>query len=719
MPADRAPTRLRCPILVGRGDQLEQLETTHAEVVRGQGRGVLISGQAGGGKSALLREFVERSRRAGTRVLVGECAEAEARRPLGPFIDLLRSAATGRDAATVRAALQNETPELARFLTEDRTPAEPQAQTYHRAGSAFASLFVALARAAPLMVVVEDIHWADEVTLEVFTAIARRCAKARLLLIGAYRSDELHRLHPLRGVLADLARLGVETLTLAPLSQDDAATMVRATLGLGGPISARIRSSLIERCEGNPFFIEEVLKALAERGDLRWERGGWVLPDVIGGLVTPPSVRDAVLERLAPFTADARRAIQIAAVVGQRFDFALVRGLSDLDDSVVLDALRAAIDGQLIEEREGDEFQFRHALTRESILSELMQRERRVLHQRVAEAIERRSGSDPMVAGQLAYHFDEAGDDERARRYHALAARSAGRLMANVEAVRHVERAIALSPADDPDLLDLYEMVTEYSFRSFNWRRALRAAEEAEAIATARGAELVRGAMVARQAFAHGVLGDPERSSRAVDRAIQILEPLGDSFHLAMTYMNAAWTHWHGDGDLAAVYLWSTRARDVADRCGATVPLVFALEHMGLTKLAQGDLSGTELIQQALEVATERRSPPEVHRAYNSLIVASLYLGDREEADRLRAAQQAHFRMNGYRNMISVERECALAVREGRWDEAVTLADEFAGTGAQQEAMTRIEIALIRVAREGPAQLGELDAPVRAMDTTP
>jgi DNA-binding CsgD family transcriptional regulator len=163
--------------------------------------------------------------------------------------------------------------------------------------------------------------------------------------------------------------------------------------------------------------------------------------------------------------------------------------------------------------------------------------------------------------------------------------------------------------------------------------------------------------------------------------------------------MNAAWRHWHGDGDLAAVYLWSTRARDVADRCGATVPLVFALEHMGLSKLAQGDLSGTELIQQALEVATERRSAPEVHRAYNSLIVASLYLGDREEADRLRAAQQAHFRMNGYRNMISVERECALAVREGRWDEAVTLADEFAGTGAQQEAMTRIAMDTSPVAR--------------------
>jgi DNA-binding CsgD family transcriptional regulator len=719
VPADRAPTRLRCPILVGRGGQLKQLETTLAEVVRGQGRGVLIAGQAGGGKSALLREFVERSRRAGMRVFSGECAEAETRRPLGPFIDLLRSAAAGRDAALVRAALQTETPELARFLTEDRTAAETQAQTYHRAGTAFASLLVALARAAPVMVVVEDIHWADEVTWEVFTAIARRCARARLLLIGTYRSDELHRLHPLRGVLADLARLRVETLTIAPLSNDDAATMVRATLGLGGPIPARIRSALIERCEGNPFFIEETLKALAERGDLRWERGGWVLPEAIGALVTPPSVRDAVLERLAPLTADARRALQIAAVVGQRFDFALVRELSGLDDANVLDALRAAIDGQLVEERDEDDFQFRHALTRESILSDLLQRERRVLHQRVAEAIERRSGADPTGAGQLAYHFDEAGDDLRARRYHALAARSAGLLMANVEAVRHVERAIALSPADDADLLDLYEMLVEYSFRSFNWRRALRAAEEAENIAAARGAEPVRGAMVTRQAFAHGVLGDADRSSRAVEQAIRILEPLGDSFHLAMAYMNAAWRHWHGDGDLTATYVWSMRAREVASRCGATTPLVFALEHMGLSAIAQGDLSGMELLREALQVATERKAPTELHRAYNSLIVASLYLGDREEADRLRAAQQAHFRMNGYRNMISVERECALAVREGRWDEAVTLADEFAGTGAQQEAMTRIEIALIRVAREGPAQLGELDAPVRAMDTSP
>jgi DNA-binding CsgD family transcriptional regulator len=543
--------------------------------------------------------------------------------------------------------------------------------------------------------------------------------KARLLLIGTYRSDELHRLHPLHGVLADLARLRVDTVAVNPLSQDEAATMVRATLGLGAAIPARVRGSLIERCDGNPFFIEEVLKALAERGDLRWVRGAWVLPETIGSLVTPPSVRDAVVERLAPLTADARRVVQIAAVIGQRFDFELLRELSGLTDETVLEALRAAIDGQLVEERDENDYQFRHALTRESILGELLQRERRALHLRVGEALERKSGSDPAVASQLAYHFDEARDDQRARRYHSIAATSAARLMATVDGVRHLERAIALSGDDDAELLGLYERLAEFSLRSFNWRKGLRAAQEAEAIAIRRGDEPMRGAMVVQEGFAHAVLGDQESSERAVDEAIRILEPLGDSFHLAMAYVQAAWGRWYGNQDLQGAYTWAARAYEVGTRCGTTMPVVHALDIMGDTKILLGDASGVAVLRQALQLATDRGGATDVHRAYNALILGFLLLGDRDEADRLREAQRTHARTSGYWNFNYVARECELAVREGRWDDAFMFADEFAGTGAQQEGITQVSTAFIRVAREGPAQLGALDAPIRALNTTP
>jgi DNA-binding CsgD family transcriptional regulator len=475
---------------------------------------------------------------------------------------------------------------------------------------------------------------------------------------------------------------------------------------------------LIDRCEGNPFFIEEVLKALAERGDLRWEHGGWVLPETIGSLVTPPSVRDAVVQRLASLTATACHAVQIAAVIGRRFDFDLLRELSGGDEGVVLEALRSAIDGQLVEERDDNEYQFRHALTRESILGELLQRERRVLHLRIAEAIERRSSSDPSVAAQLAYHFDEARDDARARRYHSLAATSAVRLMASVEGVRHLERAISLSHDDDAELLSLYERLAEFSLRSFNWRKGLRAAQEAEAIAIRRGDEPMRGAMVAQQAFAHSVLGDQESSERAVDQAIRILEPLGDGFHLAMAYVQAAWGRWYGNQDLHGAYTWAARAYEVGTRCGATIAIVHALDIMGDVKILLGDASGVAVLKQALQVATDRGAAPDVHRAYNALIIGVTLLGDRGEVDRLREAQRTHVRASGYWNFNYVARECELAVREGRWDEAFTLADEFAGTGAQQEGITQISTAFIRVARDGPAQLGALDAPIRALDTT-
>ncbi len=702
--------------------EVAALDEIVADVIRGHGRAVLIAGDAGIGKTALLGRVVERARHAGAFVLTGECLEFESSRSLSPFIDVLRAAGTVYEPALVRRLLLERAPELARLVPELGATAasRPDAESGQRLGPAFAALFTALSRTAPFVVIIEDLHWADDATTKVVSSLARRSANTRLLLVATYRSDELHRRHPLRHTLVELARAHVETITIDPLSATDATELIRSTLQLNGPVPSRLRVALHERCEGNPFFIEEVLKALVERGDLRWEGDHWVLPDEVRALATPASLRDAVAERLVLLSPDARHAAQCAAVIGLRLEFELLREVTDLDEPVVLSALKESIEAQLIEETDDGTYRWRHALTRESVVAELLQRERRAMHLRVAEAIERRAGTDPLRSAELAYHFDEARDEERARRYHARAAEQADKDFGYASAVRHEERAIELAAPDDPGLIQLHQRLSGYAVRAFDWRRGLRAAQTAAELAAGVGDDVARGEALAFESFARSLLGDTQGSERAAAEAVRILEPRGDSVPLAWAYQNVSWHSVFGEPDPATARTWASRAFDVAARLGITWPQVFGLEVMGLASIALGDPDGPELLRRALDIATTRGTALDVHRAYNALYDGLDLLGDRSAQRQVREAQVAHVAKNGYRNMVFVARECRVAFDEGRWDDAIALADELSGSGSNQESVTQLRVAFIRVAREGPdAGLSLLNEPTNAAGDSP
>jgi len=256
--------------------------------------------------------------------------------------------------------------------------------------------------------------------------------------------------------------------------------MVEATLGLMASAPRELITALHERCEGNPFFTEEVLRALTETGELVWRHGTWEHVGRMADLVIPASVRDIVQERLAALPNETRVALRVAAVIGISFDFPLLQGLTATSDQELTDALRAAVAAQLLEEVSEpgtDRFQFRHALTRESVLADLLGRERRELHRKVAAALELRSGSESEPE-ELAYHFDEAGEREPAFRYHVRASARAEKLFAFRNARKHLERALELASTD----VDLAELQLRFS-RAALWagdaRGALRAAEEA------------------------------------------------------------------------------------------------------------------------------------------------------------------------------------------------------------------------------------------------
>src|SRR5206468_6887436 len=239
-------------------------------------RVALLAGDAGIGKSRLLDVFLARARTFGAQTVIGYCVEAEARRPFGPFSDALHITPIESAGAL----------------------AEPDGR--YRALRSFAATVAELARQAPLVLAIDDLQWADEGTLELFEYLARMLREDRVLLLAAYRSDELHRLHPLRAVLATLARSrAVDSVNLHPLGAAETSELVRATLGLTSAAPKDLIAALGERCEGNPFYLEEMLKALAEAGTLARRDGSWQQDGRVADLGVPASVRDVVQARLA------------------------------------------------------------------------------------------------------------------------------------------------------------------------------------------------------------------------------------------------------------------------------------------------------------------------------------------------------------------------------------------------------------------------------------
>jgi len=681
------------PIVIGRDRELASLEDHLVEAAAGRGRAILISGEAGLGKSALLRRFVERARARGTRVLLGECTEIEARRPFGPFID-----------AFVSADLPLP-PELAQGGPGALPVAEVERYRVH---VAFAERLAEAARDRPVVMIIEDLHWADEATNELVLYLARKLRDARVLLLVTYRSDELHRLHPLNHVLAELSRGRLaDDVRLKRLTLEEVGEVIKAALGLAGAPTAEFRQALFERTEGNPFFVEEILRALVEKGELEYRDGAWHRTKAVAELTIPASVRDAVQQRLSGLEPRARTAMQVAAVIGQRFDFEVLGAVSGLDETALLDAIKAAIDAQLVREEtdaDGNEtYSFRHALSREAVLAELLQRERRLLHRGVGDAIERLTTAAPEArAEELAYHFDEARDTARAYRYHGLAAERSVRVAAPLGAIRHLERAIELAPDDDPVLVTLLLRLGDVALVVADTPRALRAVEQARALAEERGDVLAAGEAMHRIANCRWYLGETGRASEIAREGVALLEPLGPSAPLAACYAELARLAMI-DGRDEAVEL-GERAAAMARQVGARDIEIKAMNTVG-SAIGMGRRQTAEAIavlRRGYAMAEEHGYTMEAARALNNM-AATLGASDASfsEMRQIHREALAHAKKHGHRDDALLSREVLYAFLDGDWDTALRVGAEARTEGIWSAGRDQ-NVATMLVSREGP-----------------
>ncbi len=408
--------RVLCPRLVGRDEQLFALEDALLAAHRGESRLVALGGEAGMGKTRLASELVNRAQRLGWTVLWGACSEAELPVPYLAVVEALGNYLSTQDTARIAESLGGARRELAQLfpqlgLDEPATPVADPGQAKLRLFEAVVGLLATVAREQGLLLVLEDVHWADSATRELLDHLCRRLTNMRSMLLLTYRSDELDRRHPLAPLLQSWRRSGsAELVSLAPLDRGQIAEMVSAILD-GEEVEPRFQELMYTRTEGNPFVLEETLKEVIDRADARNSGGGWQRQSVEHPRI-PDTVRDTILLRFGRLDPAEAAVLQAGAVLGRTFDYPTLLATSGASEAIVHRALEVGVMQQLLDELAdgGASYRWRHALTQEAISTEIVLPRRQALHGRAADALIA-AGSGPLaVAGHLlgASRFEEA-----------------------------------------------------------------------------------------------------------------------------------------------------------------------------------------------------------------------------------------------------------------------------------------------------------------------
>jgi DNA-binding CsgD family transcriptional regulator/tetratricopeptide (TPR) repeat protein len=471
---------------VGRAEELARLRELLDRAAAGAPLVALIGGEAGVGKTRLVERLAVTASEQGVRVLHGGCVPlGEDGLPLAPVIQALHGLAGDLDTSELEAVTGPARTELARLVPSLALDADAAVDGAGGRAASQARLFglllgvvERLATGAPLLWVIEDLHWADRSTRDLLAFLVASLRAGRVLLVCTFRSDELHRLHPLRGLLGELARnRRVQRLELPRFTRAELVEQLGGLLGADPP--ARLVDDVLARSDGNPFFTEELVLA-----------GDGASPASL-----PPSLQEVLLARVVRLGGATQRVLDAAAAAGPGVTGPVLAAVTGMDEAALLEGLREAVDQQILRpEPEGDGYVFRHALLAEAVYGQLLPGERVRLHTALAGVLE--AGQAPedapaTRAARLAHHWSAAGDQPRALAASLAAADAAEHVYAFAEAALQLERVLAL------------------------WDRV----PDAEARA---GADRV--SLLARCAEAAYAAGDPDRAVQLVRAALALVD---------------------------------------------------------------------------------------------------------------------------------------------------------------------------------------------------
>jgi DNA-binding CsgD family transcriptional regulator len=647
--------------LLERSDELSALGNCLEDVERSsRGRVVLLGGEAGVGKTALLRRFCEGCGKA-ARILWGGCDPLFTPLPLGPFLDIAH--VTGGD--------------LEELVVGGARPYE-----------VIRALSAELRLRTPTVLVLEDLHWADEATLDVLRLLARRVEMVPALVVASYRDDELNRTHPLRIVLGELMPDGsTNRLGLTPLSP-------AAVAKLAEPHGVEA-DELYRRTGGNPFFVTEVLAAGADQ--------------------IPPTVRDAVLARAARLSSAARTVLEAVAVSSSRVEL----GLLELLTGGAADGLEECLGSGMLRTEAGG-VAFRHELARLAIEQSLPPNRRIAFHRRALAALAGPPSGAPDVA-RLAHHAQAAQDGEAVLKYAPAAAARAASVGAHREASALYASAVRF--IDEPSArADLLDGQAREAYLTGDFAEAFEACSEALAFHRAAGALRKEAASLGLHSRLLWFFGRGEDALVAGQAAVALLETLPPDRELGLAYANLSELATKR-GDPQQAIAWGRRAIELAREIGDSETAAHADVCIGAVEALRGDPAGSAKLEDALEAAIDAGFEEVAARAFDFLVTAAVQSRSFAAVERYlgRGVDYCSERDLGTWRQSLLALGARADLDRGRWSDAAAGAARVlrtARTQAPAPALARSVLALVRARRGDPGVDDALDFAVRPDDAS-
>ncbi len=729
MSDDAGVPRFGARRFVGRGVELARLESLLAGAAAGEPGFALVGGDAGVGKTSLIEELVGRATARGFQTLTGSCVQVgDFGLPYLPIIEALRAVEASESGAALLRAEIARRPVLGRLLPQlappettrraslgepgqlgqPGQPGQPVQLGQFGEGLAQVQLFEAvhgiiraLAEQAPVLFVVEDIHWADRSTRDFLAFLARTMRVGRVAVVASYRSDDVHRRHPLRPMLAELARRpDIERIELEPFSLPELAELLAGIAP--GPVDPQLLERVFSRSEGNAFFAEELMRAAGRSGALPGK------PDL------PMAIADVLLTRTEALSAPARTVLRLAAVAGRRASHDLLVEAAESPPSRTEEALRESVEAGLLVS-DGETYAFRHALLQEAVYGDLLPGERVRLHGRFAELLAKRDVAEHFSLGmrtaELAHH--RLASHDLAGAFEALveAAAEAESVAAPAEALRHLEQALELVPrlGGLPEI-ELLERAAEAAAAISDVDRAV--AHALASVAAADEVGDVRARSRTRERLARLQLEAEQPADEAGAAAVAVLP---HDFTAARAQALATWARTILRTEPSHADRLLTEAIAVAEATGANAIAADALVTRGLLvrrKAVDGDAG--QLFEEAVRRAAADSCGLSSHmRALRFAAVHLLEAGEVDEA--LRAAddgvalgEKAGLAWSAYGLDLRLLRGWALAAL-GRWDEVLRASLDAAYAPTSPGRVLATQALAVLVARGDPAADGLLE----------
>jgi len=749
--SQEAPTMVQSPlyrrVFVGREAELKQLQSAFEGAISGQGSLIMVVGEPGIGKTALCEQLSTYVTLRGGETLVGHCyEEGSLSLPYLAFVEAMRSYVLTREVADLKKELGIGAADVARIVSEIRDrlkirlkPQESPEEERYRLMQGVAGFLTNAAKVQPLLIVLEDLHDADKGTLEMLTHVSRNLSGARLLIVGTYRDVEVDRSHPLSGALAELRRAATyDRVLLRGLNADEVRRMLESITRQEIPWG--LAEAVHRQTEGNPLFVQEVIRYLVEDGLISREEGRYrATSDTPLEMSIPEGLRDVIGKRLASMSQECNSLLSIAAVIGREFRLDVLQRVAGVSEDDLYAALEEARSAVIVEERSAVgaavTYRFTHAFFRQTLYEEIIAPRRIRLHQQVGKALEevyaRRLEEH---AAELTEHFSYSSDPAdlaKAVNYGEMAAQRATAVFAWGEAVRLLEEALKVQEVVDPDdkekRCDLLLKLGGALTASGQNRRALdeqfpTAFSLAEAIGDSEHASLVcqqaMGACVSYWSLIPIGPGVTEMAQWA-ERADRHAAP--DTVERALADMNLGFVSYlKGDRKKGVILL--KQAIDIARRLDDPATL-WAVAGFWMN-FAQAPQHQEETLRLAEELQTQSRAgimPGASWAALQSVGYVFLAWGQRQRVEEAWDERRGIAQRVGVPSalIVSMQLDGTVATMDGRLEDAVEIANRIRAFGDEVGLAEYARVAAAVAVYRALVHLGRVDAIPAALPDEP